>query len=71
MPFAEIDDLAPGMILEFQTSYGDPLILEVGESKIAEGEAVCLGEKFGLSITAMRLPEARFQPVSGRNSRPG
>ena len=65
MPIDAIDDLAPGMILEFKKSCGDPLTLEVGDCKVAEGEAIRVGEKFGLLVTSMRLPEEQFYRVRG------
>ena len=36
------------------------------QSPVACGEAVKVGDKFGLRITAMVLPEERFSPVKGK-----
>jgi len=42
---------------------GDSSSLEAGGHKIADGEAVKVGEKFGLRITSIHLPEERYKPV--------
>jgi hypothetical protein len=39
------------------------LDLEAGGIPIAAGEAVKVGDKFGLRITSIRLPEERLLPV--------
>ena len=39
------------------------LSLSVGNRPIASGEAIKVGDKFGLRITSMTMPEERFQPV--------
>jgi flagellar motor switch protein FliN len=39
------------------------LELSVGEHCIGLGEAVKVGEKFGLRITSITLPEERFQAL--------
>jgi flagellar motor switch protein FliN/FliY len=33
---------------------------------VAVGEAVKVGEKFGLRITSMVLPEEKFEPIQGK-----
>ena len=42
------------------------LDLDVGKRRVARGEAVKVGDKFGLRITSMVLPEERFEAVGGR-----
>jgi hypothetical protein len=37
--------------------------MEVGRQELAEGEAVKVGDKFGLLITSMTLPSERFWSV--------
>ena len=59
----EILDLVPGSILQFEKMCDDTLSLEVGEHRIAEGETVKVGDKFGLRITSMVRPEERFHTV--------
>ena len=60
----EIVDLGPGAIISFEKSCDDPLVLSVGEETIALGEAVKVGEKFGIRLTEMILPEEQFKKVS-------
>lgn len=41
----------PGMMLQFEKQCDSPLALEVKGQKVAEGEVVKVGDKFGLRIT--------------------
>jgi len=59
----EIADLGPGAIISFDKSCDDPLVLSVGDENIALGEAVKVGEKFGIRLTEMVLPEEQFKKV--------
>jgi flagellar motor switch/type III secretory pathway protein FliN len=68
-PLSRIVELAPGSIIPFDKSCDDTLTLEVNNREVASGEAVKVGEKFGLRITSMVLPPERFVPLRGR--RPG
>ena len=56
-------ELAPGSIIQFDKSCEDMLELAVGQQPVALGEAVKVGDKFGLRVTSMVLPEERFLPV--------
>jgi flagellar motor switch protein FliN len=56
-------ELGPGSIIQFRKSCEETLTLEVGNLTIAEGEAVKVGDKFGLWITSMTLPRERFHKV--------
>lgn len=58
-----IVELGPGTIIQFDKSCEESLDLEIGNCRIAAGEAVKVGDKFGLRITSILLPEERFQPV--------
>lgn len=62
-PLARIMELVPGSIIQFDKSCEDPLCLEVAGRPLALGEAVKVGEKFGLRITAMIMPGERFRPL--------
>ena len=66
----KVDDilhLGTGSIIHFDKSCEDSLDLEAGDHKLAEGEAVKVGDKFGLRITSIRLPGERYKKV-GRDS---
>lgn len=62
-PLEKVLDLGPGSIIHFDKSCEDPLELEAAGYPIALGEAVKVGEKFGLRILTIRLPEERILPV--------
>ncbi|MCC6126752.1 MAG: FliM/FliN family flagellar motor switch protein [Pirellulales bacterium] len=59
----QIVEMGPGMIIQFEKSCEEMLELEVGDRKIAAGEAVKVGDKFGIRIASIVLPEERFKPV--------
>ncbi len=58
-----IVELGPGSIIKFDKSCDEMLELEVGGRVIAEGEAVKVGDKFGLRISSMVLPGERFDKL--------
>jgi len=64
-PIGQIMDLGAGSIIHFEKSCEEMLDLYVGEHPVARGEAVKVGEKFGLRITSVIMPEERFKPVGG------
>ena len=61
---SDILNIAPGAIIQFEKSCEEMLELAVSGQRIAVGEAVKVGDKFGIRITSIVLPEERFQPVS-------
>lgn len=65
-PVSRIVELGPGSIIQFDKSCEETLSLEVGGQEVAVGEAVKVGDKFGLRITSMILPEERFWTVRGK-----
>jgi flagellar motor switch protein FliN/FliY len=58
-------ELGPGSILQFDKPCDSDLELEVGGRKVALGDAVKVGDKFGLRINSMVLPAERFKPIKG------
>ena len=62
-PVDRIVELVPGAIIQFDKSCEEMLQLRVADHPIAEGEAVKVGDKFGLRITSIVLPEERFNAV--------
>jgi len=67
-PVSQILELGPGSIIQFNKPCEDNLTLEVGDHSIARGEAVKIGDKFGLWITSMTMPDERFWVIHGRRS---
>jgi flagellar motor switch protein FliN len=64
-PLGWVVELGPGSIIQFDKSCEEMLELQVGGQSIATGEAVKVGDKFGLRITSVVLPNERFEPVKG------
>jgi flagellar motor switch protein FliN len=62
-PLRRILELGPGSIIQFDKSCDETLELSVGNHPIAAGEAVKVGEKFGLRITSIIMPAERLQPL--------
>lgn len=56
-------EIGPGTMLSFNKPCEEPLVLSVGRTEVAHGEAVKVGEKFGLRVTAMVMPQEKFEPV--------
>jgi flagellar motor switch protein FliN/FliY len=65
-PVSRVLELAPGTILHFDKSCDDPLTLSIGSRDIAVGETVKVGEKFGLRIMSMTMPEEKFERVAAK-----
>lgn len=65
-PLSRIVELAPGSIIPFDKSCEDTLSLEVNNREVAIGEAVKVGDKFGLRIISMTLPPERFVSLKGQ-----
>ena len=63
LPVSRILDMGPGTIVHFEKSYDSPLTLSVGHCDVAVGDAVKVGDKFGLRISSMVMPEEKFEPV--------
>ena len=59
-------NIGSGSIIHFNKSCEDTLTLEVAGHKVAVGETVKVGDKFGLWITSMILPDERFWVIGGR-----
>jgi flagellar motor switch protein FliN/FliY len=64
----QILELGPGSIIHFDKSCDEMLDLSVGEHRIAQGEAVKVGDKFGLRVTSLILPEERFKSVAAKKA---
>lgn len=61
-------DLEIGSIIQFEKSCDETLTLEIGNREVGEGEAVKIGEKFGLRITSLLMPGEEFHPLQGATS---
>ena len=63
----KIMELGPGAIIQFDKSCEEMLDLDVGDRSIATGEAVKVGDKFGLRINSVVMPAERFRSVEGQS----
>ena len=61
-------EMAAGSIIKFDKACDEMLHLQVGEHKIAVGEAVKIGDKFGLRISNMVMPDEHFMKVQTRKT---
>ncbi len=59
-PLSEVLQFAPGVIIQFNKSCEEPLELQINGRTVAVGEAVKVGDKFGLRITKMTPPPERY-----------
>ncbi len=53
-------ELAAGSIIKFSKACDEMLDLQVGDHKIAVGEAVKVGDKFGFRVSSIVMPEEHF-----------
>lgn len=68
-PLKRILELGPGSIIQFDKPCDEPLTLSVGSRDIAVGDAVKVGDKFGIKITSMVMPEERFWALRGKREK--
>jgi flagellar motor switch protein FliN/FliY len=57
MKIAEVLKLGPGATLELDKVSGDPLDIYVNNQLIARGEAVVIGERYGVRLTEVLVNE--------------
>ena len=55
--------LSEGSILELDRLAGDPLDILVNNTKIAKGEVVMIGERFGIRFGEIVEPEKRMESI--------
>jgi flagellar motor switch/type III secretory pathway protein FliN len=67
-PVEEILELGLGSILQFDKPCDETLELEIADTPVAVGEAVKVGDKFGLRVTGVVLPDERFKTIRHRIS---
>ena len=65
-PLNKILELSPGEIIQFTKPCDEPLTLSVGNRDVAVGDAVKVGDKFGLRISSMVMPEEKFWALRGK-----
>jgi flagellar motor switch/type III secretory pathway protein FliN len=69
-PLGQILEIGPGSILQFEKSCEEMLELNVCNRSVARGEAVKVGDKFGIRVTSLILPGERFKRVGSSDQSP-
>ena len=57
MKIAEVLRLAPGSVLELDKAAGEPLDIYVNDRPIARGEAVVVGDHYGIRLTEVLMTD--------------
>ena len=65
-PIKMILELGVGSVVQFDKPFDAFLDLQVGKMTVGNGEAVKVGDKFGLRVHSIQLPQERFRPVEVR-----
>jgi flagellar motor switch protein FliN/FliY len=65
LPLKEVLNLSIGSIIEFDKNSEGLLDLMVNNQTIGRGEAVKIGEKFGLKLTEIGLVAERIETLGG------
>lgn len=52
-----------GTIIEFDVSFDSDLMLHVANEQVASGQAVKIGENFGIRVTTVKSVEERLQAL--------
>ncbi|MCZ6815857.1 MAG: FliM/FliN family flagellar motor switch protein [Planctomycetota bacterium] len=65
MPLSEVLKLAPGSIIEFERNVNSELDLLVNNCQIGSGEAVKVGEHFGIRISFVGDVRKRIESLGG------
>jgi flagellar motor switch protein FliN/FliY len=61
----EVLRLGPGSVLELTKANGDPLDIYVNNRLIARGEAVVVGERYGVRLTEVLVTETQTRGSEG------
>ncbi|MDR3108836.1 MAG: FliM/FliN family flagellar motor switch protein [Planctomycetaceae bacterium] len=65
-PIKMILELGIGSVIQFDKSCDDPIELEIDNTIVGRGEAVKVGDKFGIRLSTILLPIERFHKVEIR-----
>ncbi len=58
---AEVINMGPGSVVEFPKSADEPLDIRVNDQLVARGEAVVIGERYGIRVTEVISPNERLK----------
>lgn len=63
LPVEAILQIRPGTILEFDVPFGSDLSIRIGDHMLGHGQAVKVGEHFGLRVTAIETVRQRIEAM--------
>jgi len=69
MTLREVMNLSPGSLIELPRTVEEPLDLLVNNKPIGEGEAVKVGENFGLKVKQVGEPAERVKAMGPAETR--
>jgi flagellar motor switch protein FliN/FliY len=69
MRVSELLQLAVGAVLDLDTPAGAPLGIYANQTLIAQGEAVVVGERYGIRVTDIITPAERVKRLGERGGR--
>lgn len=61
IPISEVLSLEPGTTLEFSKNTSEPLDIRINDQLVARGEAIVMGERYGVRITEVVNPNQRLR----------
>jgi flagellar motor switch protein FliN/FliY len=69
MRVSDLLQVAIGSVLELDTAAGAPLGIYANQTLIAQGEAVVVGEHYGVRVTEILTPSERVKRLGERGGR--
>ncbi len=69
MRVSELLSLGVGSVLDLDTAAGAPLGIYANQTLIAQGEAVVVGERYGIRVTDIVTPAERVRRLGERGGR--
>lgn len=63
LPLDSVLAFAPGSIIELNKSSDEPLEILINNKNVGTGEAIKVGENFGVRISKMRPPDQRVHAL--------
>jgi flagellar motor switch protein FliN/FliY len=69
MRVSDLLSIAVGSVLELDTAAGAPLGIYANQTLIAQGEAVVVGEHYGVRVTEIITPSERVKKLGDRGGR--
>ncbi|MDH5492777.1 MAG: flagellar motor switch protein FliN [Myxococcales bacterium] len=65
MRIRELLEIGAGAVVELEVAAGAPLTIYANDTLIAEGEAVVVGDRYGIRVTDIVSPTERVRRLSG------